>query len=107
MKITMLEPLGVGTDVIEKLSSGLVAAGHEFKAYDSVEKDIEKLKERCADADVLIIANSPLPSCPIPPKDEYIRHGGCWDVPADTAHPPQCPHTVPNDTACEDPAGAC
>ncbi len=62
MKITMLEPLGVGTDVIEKLSSGLVAAGHEFKAYDSVEKDIEKLKERCADADVLIIANSPLPS---------------------------------------------
>ena len=62
MKITMLEPLGVSAERIEELAAGFLAAGHSFKAYDTVEHDVEKLKERSEDADVLIIANNPLPS---------------------------------------------
>ncbi|HHT51078.1 MAG TPA: hydroxyacid dehydrogenase [Eubacteriaceae bacterium] len=60
MKIVLLEPLAVKEEVLNKLSQDLLEMGHEFIAYNKVEKDEEVLKERVKDADILIIANSPL-----------------------------------------------
>jgi D-3-phosphoglycerate dehydrogenase len=61
MKIVMMEPLGVSTEIIEQLSKRLKDEKHEFIAYDNVTKDVEELKARAKDADILIIANNPLP----------------------------------------------
>ena len=61
MKIAMLEPLGVSAEIIDQLSVRLTKENHEFIAYDSVTKDPEELKKRAEGADVLIIANNPLP----------------------------------------------
>ncbi len=61
MKIVMLEPLGVSTEVLDRLSQRLRSEKHEFIAYDTVTKDPEELKKRASGADVLIIANNPLP----------------------------------------------
>lgn len=60
MKIVLLEPLAIKEEVLSKLSQELLDMGHEFIAYDEVGKDDEILKERVKDADILIIANSPL-----------------------------------------------
>ncbi len=62
MKIKLLEPLGVEEKVINDLAKDLSAKGHEFVYYDNKTTDIEELKERSKDADVLIIANNPLPN---------------------------------------------
>ncbi len=61
MKIAMLEPLGVKQELIDDLTKRLKKEGHEFTAYDNVTKDVEELKRRAKDADVIIIANNPLP----------------------------------------------
>jgi D-3-phosphoglycerate dehydrogenase len=60
MKIVLLEPLVIGQEVLDELSKNLLDMGHEFIAYNRVEKDVEILKERVKDADILIIANNPL-----------------------------------------------
>lgn len=60
MNIVLLEPLAIDQNTLSKLSAKLTRMGHEFKAYDRVEKDSEVLKERVKHAEVLIIANSPL-----------------------------------------------
>lgn len=61
MRIVMLEPLGVSSEIIEQLSERLKKENHELITYDSVTKDPEELKKRANGADVLIIANNPLP----------------------------------------------
>ncbi len=61
MRIAMLEPLGVSAEILDQLSERLKKENHEFIAYDNVTKDPEELKRRAAGADVLIIANNPLP----------------------------------------------
>lgn len=61
MKVVMLEPLGVSKEIINNLSEELRKQNHEFIAYDTVEKDVEQLKRRVSGADILIIANNPLP----------------------------------------------
>jgi phosphoglycerate dehydrogenase-like enzyme len=60
MKIVLLEPLAISTEVLNKLSAKLIEMGHEFTSYDTVEKDTEVLKKRVEDAELLIIANNPL-----------------------------------------------
>lgn len=62
MKIKLLEPLVVEKDVIEKLAAPLKEAGHEFIYYDEKTTDLDELKERSKDADILMIANNPLPN---------------------------------------------
>lgn len=62
MKICLLEPLGVKREVIEELSAGFLTAGHEFIYYDTKTTDIEELKARSADADIVMIANNPYPT---------------------------------------------
>ncbi len=61
MKIAMLEPLGVKQELIDELSKRLKDEGHEFVTYHDVTKNIEELKKRASGADVIIIANNPLP----------------------------------------------
>lgn len=60
MKIVLLEPLAVTTEVLNDLAAKLIDLGHEFISYDTVEKNVAILKERVKDADILIIANNPL-----------------------------------------------
>lgn len=60
MKIVLLEPLAISKEVLNNLSSKLNEMGHEFIAFDTVEKDTEVLKERAKGADILMIANNPL-----------------------------------------------
>lgn len=60
MRVVLLEPLAIDNETLNELSARLTDIGHEFKAYDTVEKDSQVLKERIKDADILIIANNPL-----------------------------------------------
>ena len=61
MKIALLEPLGIGKDVLDTLAAQLTKEGHSFTAYDTVTTDPVELIRRADDADVLMIANHPLP----------------------------------------------
>ena len=61
MKIVLMEPLGIGKNVLEVLSDKLTEQGHSFTAYDSFTTDVQELIRRADDADVLMIANHPLP----------------------------------------------
>lgn len=60
MRIVMLEPLGVNEESVMKWVNSFQAMGHElvpcFSKIDSEQEKIEKVKE----ADVLVIANSPV-----------------------------------------------
>lgn len=60
MKIVLLEGLGVANQIIEEHKVKLQALGHTFIAYDK-ELDVDVLIERCQDADVVMLANMPLP----------------------------------------------
>lgn len=59
MKIVMLEPLGVGTEHMEQLAKPVIDAGHTFVPC-SEKLTVDEQKARIADADAVIIANSPL-----------------------------------------------
>lgn len=61
MKIVLMEPLSVSEEKIAQLSKSLTAGGHEFVFYDTVASDPAEMTERARDADVLLIANHPLP----------------------------------------------
>ena len=61
MKIVLMEPLGVAPEMVDQLAEKLRAEGHEFTAYDSFTTDTEELIQRAGDAEVLMIANHPLP----------------------------------------------
>lgn len=60
MKIVMLEPLGVKKEVVMCAAQKFIDAGHEFVfCGEPIKTEEEKIK-RAQDADILIIANSPL-----------------------------------------------
>ena len=61
MKIVLMEPLGISVETLDSLAASLKAAGHDFTSYDSFTLDVEELKKRAGDADILMIANHPLP----------------------------------------------
>ena len=61
MKIVLMEPLGVSPEIIGKLADGLKSAGHTFASYDTFTTDTDELIRRAGDADILMIANHPLP----------------------------------------------
>lgn len=60
MKITILEPLAVSEEKLREMSNYITSEGHELEIYDSIGENDDVLKERVADTDILIIANSPL-----------------------------------------------
>ncbi len=62
MKIVLLEPLGIAKETLDKLSAELTAQGHSFTSYDSFTLDTEELIKRSEGADILMIANHPLPN---------------------------------------------
>lgn len=62
MKISLLEPLNVSEALIEELSAPLKEAGHEFVYYSEKTQDPEELYERSKDAEIVTIANNPLPN---------------------------------------------
>lgn len=61
MKVVLLEPLGVSDETLNKLSKSITDKGPTFEAYDNFTTDPEELKKRSDGADVLMIANHPLP----------------------------------------------
>jgi len=65
MKIRLLEPLGVSPEIIDELARKFSEQHHDFVWYPEKTTDIEELKRRSADADVLMIANNPLPDAVI------------------------------------------
>lgn len=65
MKISLLEPLGVPAETIERLAAPLKAAGHEFVYYDQKTTDPEELIRRSQGSDIVIIANNPYPEAVI------------------------------------------
>lgn len=65
MNIVLMEPLGISAETLDKLAETLTRQGHQFTAYDSFTLDTDELIARGADADVMIIANHPLPAAVI------------------------------------------
>ncbi len=59
MNIVLLEGLGVSDEVLKKHAARLAGMGHEFRAWDR-NADPAVQQERCADADVVMVANMPL-----------------------------------------------
>ena len=60
MNIVLLESLGIPDSLLEQYAAQLAAAGHTFTAYPRT-GDTARLIEEARDADVLMLANMPLP----------------------------------------------
>ena len=60
MKISLIEPLNVKKEVIDRLSAKLKADGHEFTAYDTLAESVDEQIARVKDCDIVMIANHPL-----------------------------------------------
>lgn len=61
MRIALLEPLGVPEKLIEQLAAPIREGGHEFLYYPQKTTNVEELKTRSRDCDVVMIANNPYP----------------------------------------------
>lgn len=64
MKITVIEPLGVEKSLLETLARE-TSPNAEFVCYDSRAEDTAALIERGKDADIIILANQPIPEAVI------------------------------------------
>src|SRR6056297_130876 len=62
MKIVMIEPINISKMKIEEYRERLQSKGHELIVYSNRAVDIEEMIKRAKEADVLIIANQPLPA---------------------------------------------
>lgn len=74
MNIVLMEPLSVSPEILEQFAAPLKQAGHTFTAYDTVATETDDMIQRAKDADILMIANHPLPDAVIEacPKLQYI-----------------------------------
>lgn len=61
VKISLLEPIGIDNELMEKLAAPLKERGHEFVYYDNKTTDADELYNRAKDSDIVMIANNPLP----------------------------------------------
>ncbi|MFS8540945.1 MAG: hydroxyacid dehydrogenase, partial [Tissierellales bacterium] len=59
MKIVVLEDLGLPESEIRKIAKPITDEGHQLELYERTD-NIELLKQRVKDADILVIANMPL-----------------------------------------------
>lgn len=60
MKIVLLESLGISSQRLHHYAEPLIKMGHEFLSYER-DLDEETQISRCQDADVIVLANMPLP----------------------------------------------
>ena len=60
MKIVILESLGINDEELNSISKPLTDNGHELVVYDDGKLDDETIKVRIKDAEVLVLANTPL-----------------------------------------------
>lgn len=70
MKIALLEPLRVPSELIEELARPIEEAGHEFVYYDEKTTDTDELARRSEDADIVMIANNPYPEAAFADADQ-------------------------------------
>ncbi len=61
MNIVMLESIGLSKGKTEALAKEIIEAGHNFTAYYERSKNTDELKDRVKYADILLLANMPLP----------------------------------------------
>ncbi|WP_165076441.1 MULTISPECIES: NAD(P)-dependent oxidoreductase [unclassified Desulfovibrio] len=61
MRIVLMENLGCSPELVEENAARLRALGHEFTTFEKT-TDTERLKAETRDADVLMLANMPLPA---------------------------------------------
>lgn len=66
MRISLIEPLGIPEDAIERFAAPLRTGGHEFTYYNTKTTDPAELARRSAGQDIVMIANNPYP-------DEVVR----------------------------------
>ena len=52
MNISLLEPIGVPEEMINRLAEGLRKEGHVFTYYDTKTTDVEELKRRSAGQEI-------------------------------------------------------
>ena len=62
MKIVILESLGISDTEFNLITKPLTDHGHELIAYTDGKLDDDTLKTRIKDADIIVIANTPLVS---------------------------------------------
>lgn len=60
MRISILEPLGLKKEEMYSIAKTLTDKGHEVILYENKTEDLEVLKKRAEDSDVIVIANMPL-----------------------------------------------
>lgn len=70
MNISLLEPLNVSDDLIEKLSKPIKELGHNFTYYNKKAKDVYELIFRSINQDIVMIANTPYPKEVIESNDK-------------------------------------
>lgn len=89
MKITLLEDLGCSPEILKENKAKLEKLGHEFKTFAKT-ADIPALKEEVKDADVIMLANMPLPAevLAAAPNAKFIdvAFTGVDHIPVDAAH---------------------
>lgn len=72
MNIVLLESLGIPGELLDEFVAPLRAAGYTFAAYERT-TDEARLIDECRDADVLMLANMPLPGSVIR-ACEHLRY---------------------------------
>ncbi|WP_352420827.1 NAD(P)-dependent oxidoreductase [Proteiniborus sp.] len=60
MKIAVLEPLGISEEEIRAIAKPITDKGHELIVYNNKVTEVEALKERVKEIDVVVLANMPL-----------------------------------------------
>jgi D-3-phosphoglycerate dehydrogenase len=60
MKIIFAEPIGVSSDRKISFVNEMQCLGHTVEFYDSSVANQSELKNRAADADILVLSNQPL-----------------------------------------------
>ncbi len=61
MNISLLEPIGISKEEVNKLAKPIAKLGHSFTYYDNKTTDIDTLIKRSANQDIVMIANNPYP----------------------------------------------
>ena len=61
MKIVLVEPLGISSELLEKYAGEIRGLGHEFVSYAARPADTAELCARVEGADAVMVANLPFP----------------------------------------------